>query len=280
METWREIYKHLEMSDVRSLALAARCVGVFAQTFLHEHVRTINVRDTLPFLTYSASAFFTNNAKRISSLTFSLTQSPNHGPPTTLRRWLEVLPMLTGLKSLTLLGDDIPEHDAVDVLHGCPHSSLTTFRCESDALMYASWDSLLLHEDLEEFGGLYHLSQLLPFDMSPDRFPRLRILDTGVPFLLNLHYSRQITHLSVRLDARLMTVVINIINECLASKLLSLRFDRVLPDVEWEPRDDFVTDSPLLICATLEGSALRSLVIKDTAVMVRIVFRVICTRNG
>ena len=34
MEMWKEIYKYLKVGDIRNLALVARCVGAFAQTYL------------------------------------------------------------------------------------------------------------------------------------------------------------------------------------------------------------------------------------------------------
>ncbi len=269
---WLSIYAYLENRDMRNLALTSRSVGMFAQSYLHARVRKIVVDVPTIFAKYLRSAFFTSNAQRITSVTFSVGGSPNHAAPSVLKQWRQALPRLASLTSLTILGFHLPDDAVCDVLAGCPHTSLRTFRCESEAMTVASWGSVVLHQSLEELGCFYHIQNSILCHISPVDFPNLRVLDSALPFCHRLDASSKLTHLSLRFDMYDMSVAIYRINETVGKTLLSLRMVRYLLEEIWcaDERQERPgrSDSPIMLCTDLHAPVLRDFQIEDIALEV------------
>ncbi|KAI0773590.1 hypothetical protein C8Q74DRAFT_1368164 [Fomes fomentarius] len=102
------------------------------------------------------------------------------------------------------------------------------FRCESEALSFTSWGSVLLQHSIEELGCFYNIQNSILGHI-------LCVLDSAllVPFCDCLDSSSKVTHLSVRLNMYDMPVILRWINETVG---LSLRMTCTMSHGEfsWE----------------------------------------------
>ena len=240
---------------------------------------TLTASDLVRYYYFATNpAFVGFRARSVRALTVKLVPTKSESTATLqsfFNHWYRMIPFLDSLRELTLLGE-LTKEDARDILLGLSDSArLVKFVCESDALMNASWTSVVAQQDPEELGGFYNLMEgpIQP-RATPSAFPNLRTLDTAVPFLrrMTVHNKNSvtITHLSVRMFRMQMQTTADFISDTLGDALVSLRVMRTFMEPlgdekkRWFPRNLlYGTDSPMILCGILEAPHLTYLEVLD-----------------
>ena len=257
----------MSSADVKSLGLVSRHFRMFATNWLWRRTRPLSAPEFLEcyfdMMRYSPAC----RAAVVTNLDITLTPLPHHTSPSSrsvLSHLSSVMVHLSRLSELRLNGH-VSKDDVRDVLWNLHReASLRIFHCEDDALAHASWYSLIRHRQLEELGVFFD-ARTCPWSYSADVFPRLRVLDTGAPFAMQVRRPPlSLTHLSIRHEWAPQGPLLTRISLVLGRQLLSLRLLReTIPRYVLWGRNQSV-EHPLFVCALVRLHTLRYLEIRDT----------------
>ncbi|KAI0350938.1 hypothetical protein OH77DRAFT_1524464 [Trametes cingulata] len=271
-ELWCEVFSHLRRQDLVDVARTCSHLGGIAEECLYRRAKL----EVAGFVPWSQAVMAPHRADAVRSLTISLDGLEGRAKSAgTVMRLAGALARLTDLRDLTLVGaGKLPKSCACDILEACKSTRLRKFRCDNDALVLASWSSLSKQAEVEEFRGLFHLTDDLPSEVQPSAFPCLQVLDSAMPFVRRVTKDSRITHLSIRVPRLTAVQELERVSVVLGDQLVALRVIRTIfaPRTvgnDWEYNPPFADgrlwrfDSPVILCRALRAPLLQFFELRD-----------------
>ncbi|KAH9887020.1 hypothetical protein C8Q73DRAFT_813028, partial [Cubamyces lactineus] len=272
LEIWTRILSQLDRNEKVANTRTCRLFGDIVEDELYRHVEL----DMHTVLSWTAGVSrYTHRSNTMRTLEISLEGASKDFLREMVPHLRKALSGLPALREFSLLDvQDLPPNAAEDIFEGAEFS-LIKLACDSDDIIVRSWKSLKKQTQLEEFRALLDYTLVLRPDMTPDVFPKLRLLDTSTPFAVRVTSASAIRNLSIWMAYHEVRPALARITQTLGGNLSSLKVTRHIMKFPspyfgitfapqgWQPSRHWELHSPIAVCEVLRAPNLVYLEIND-----------------